>query len=244
MAFGLAGDVLSDNPPSSVDHGLEALLGCADAEGVGRSLLGDVFDGQGLSTDEDEEDDCPTMSMSTSSGLPSADEREDTEDAADARAQQQGETTAASTSTSASSSSFSATTTALSTSSARSSSSAAPSVSSSSLAPVPPLAATERSEFARSLGVREAHKHVFVQLAGNTALGTIYRIGPNGFKAICKVHGAKECSCYVTLKGGEAVEPVERVLMQWLSGAPGLSLLDHRARATELKLARGMRIRR
>ena len=136
VAFGLTGDVLSDNPPSSVDHGLEALLGCADAEGVGRSLLGDVSDGQGLSAEEDEEDDFPTLS--TSSGLPSADEPKDKEDAADDRAQQQGETTAASTSTSASSSSFSATTTALSTSSARSSSSAAPSVSSSSLAPVPP----------------------------------------------------------------------------------------------------------
>jgi hypothetical protein len=232
VALGLASDVL-ESPPSSVDHCLDALVGCADAEGVERSLWGGLSDGQEFSADE--EDDPPT-----SAELPSGDELEDEDDAEDHRAQQPGETTGASASASASASSAAAQP---STSSAACSSLAAPSGSSSSLALAPPLAATDRSAFARSLGIRESQKNNFLLLTGHMAVGTIYRIGPNGFKAICKVHGPKDCACYVSLKPGEEVEPVERVLMQWLSEAPGLSLSDHRAKATELKLARGMRIR-
>ena len=124
--------------------------------------------------------------------------------------------------------------------------SVAPQLASASGGPADASTAEPRSDrqaFVASHGLVEESTNRLCKPTGEP-VGTIYFVGPNGFKAVCKTHGTGRCSCYLSVKSAADHEATERALIGWLAAAADAAVEGHQEQARELKLARGVRIRR
>ena len=83
-------------------------------------------------------------------------------------------------------------------------------------------------------------------IISGSRVGCIYTIGNKGVQGVCKAAGhSGHCRCYVTLKEGEDRDAVDRSMLAWFAGSMvGITEGQHQASARELKVARGMRVRR